>query len=76
MLEVIMQSFFIHLFHGFVAVGIGWVGLAWLDRRLASGTTAFAQHFAAMQADPRALGTYFGMRFIGLCVLAGCFILG
>ena len=76
MFDVAMQSFFIHLCYASFAVGIGWAALAWLDRRLAAGKSAFAQHFAAMQANPVALGIYFGMRFIGLCVLAGCFILG
>jgi hypothetical protein len=76
MLDVVAQSAAINLLYFLVALLIAWLVLLWLDRRLSAGRTIFSVHFRKMQDAPVALAIYLGLRFLGICWLAGSFLHG
>lgn len=59
-----------------VAAIIGLIGTWFVLRTFdASGRIDFKKAFDKMESDPKAIATYYGMRFIGVAFLIG-FIIG
>jgi hypothetical protein len=76
MLDVVAQSAAINLAYLCLALLVAWFVLLWLDRRLARGKGLFSAHFRTMQVNALALAVYLGLRFLGICWLAGAFLHG
>lgn len=62
-----------------IAVAAAIIGLiaVWFVLRTfdASGDIDFKKAFDKMESDPKAIATYYGMRFLGVAILVG-FIIG
>ncbi len=71
MTEVLVTSSAMTVTFALVAIIMGWFLLRWLDRM---GGVVFEQTVKGICDEPVAAALYFGLRFVGVCVLLGMVI--
>lgn len=66
--DLILVSQTLDLFWALLAILLVVIVSVWLDRR---AKVAFPESLSQMRRDARATAVYYGLRFLGLCLLVG-----
>ena len=68
MIDVLMTSSAMTLGFALLALLMGWLALRVLDR---TGGVNFKETMGRISYEPKPAAIYFGLRFIGMCLLIG-----